>query len=150
GHQLNDLRESLGPEDPDFIKMFGIVVVLTNLADNPQTDAMSRTAQMLLVRDALWTMYRENAVVRDFVDRRVKQFNGDANLLDAMLAHQWFQFTFWRVATKEINYQRFFNINELISLRMEDERVFDFVHRLVLGLLKDRKIQGLRIDHVDG
>ena len=150
GHQLSDLQEHLGADDPDFIKMFGIVVVLTNLADNAQADPLSRTAQMLLARDALWTMYRENPAVKNFVERQVREFNGDANLLDAMLAHQWFQFAYWRVATKEINYQRFFNINELISLRMEDDRVFDFVHRLILGLLKEGKIQGLRIDHVDG
>jgi (1->4)-alpha-D-glucan 1-alpha-D-glucosylmutase len=149
-HQLNELKERLGADDPDFIKLFGIVVVLTNLADDPQSDPLARTAQMLLARDALWTMYHENPAVRDFVDRRVQEFNGDVNLLDAMLAQQWFQFTYWRVATKEINYQRFFNINELISLRMEDERVFDYVHRLALGLLNEGKIHGLRIDHVDG
>jgi (1->4)-alpha-D-glucan 1-alpha-D-glucosylmutase len=149
-HDLNELKERLGADHPDFIKMLGIVVVLTNLADDPKADPLSRTAQMLLARDALWAMYRDNPAVRQFVDRRVRQFNEDANLLDAMLAQQWFQFTYWRVATKEINYQRFFNINELISLRMEDERVFDYVHRLALGLLADGKIHGLRIDHVDG
>ncbi|MEN3330824.1 MAG: (1-_4)-alpha-D-glucan 1-alpha-D-glucosylmutase [Blastocatellia bacterium] len=149
-HQLSELRERLGAEDSDFIKMLGIVIVLTNLADDPKADPLSRTAQMLLARDALWSMYRDNPAVREFVDRRVQQFNGDIDLLDAMLAQQWFQFTYWRVATKEINYQRFFNINELISLRMEDERVFEFVHRLALGLLNDGKIHGLRIDHVDG
>ena len=72
------------------------------------------------------------------------------NLLDGLLSQQWFQLTYWRVATKEINYQRFFNINELISLRMEDERVFEFIHNLVLSLLSEGKIDGLRIDHVDG
>jgi (1->4)-alpha-D-glucan 1-alpha-D-glucosylmutase len=149
-HQLNELKERLGAEDSDFIKMLGIVIVLTNLADDPKADPLSRTAQMLLARDALWAMYRDNPAVREFVDHRVQEFNGDIDLLDAMLAQQWFQFTYWRVATKEINYQRFFNINELISLRMEDERVFDFVHRLALSLLNDGKINGLRIDHVDG
>jgi (1->4)-alpha-D-glucan 1-alpha-D-glucosylmutase len=149
-HNLNELKEQLGGEDVDFIKMLGIVIVLTNLADKSQADPLSRTAQMLLARDALWMMYRDNPAVREFVDRRVREFSLDADLLDAMLAQQWFQFTYWRVATKEINYQRFFNINELISLRMEDKRVFDHVHRLALGLLNEGKIHGLRIDHVDG
>ncbi|HKP14291.1 MAG TPA: malto-oligosyltrehalose synthase, partial [Blastocatellia bacterium] len=149
-HQLNELKDRLGAEDPDFIKMHGIVVVLANLADDSKADPLSRTAQMLLARDALWAMYHENPAVREFVDCRVQEFNADPDLLDAMLAQQWFQFTYWRVATKEINYQRFFNINELISLRMEDERVFDSVHRFALGLLNEGKIAGLRIDHVDG
>jgi (1->4)-alpha-D-glucan 1-alpha-D-glucosylmutase len=149
-HNLNELKEQLGGEDVDFIKMLGIVIVLTNLADKAQADPLSRTAQMLLARDALWMMYRDNPAVREFVDRRVREFSRDADLLDAMLAQQWFQFTYWRVATKEINYQRFFNINELISLRMEDKRVFDHVHRMVLGWLNEGRIQGLRIDHVDG
>ena len=149
-HGLNELKKRLGEYDTDFIKMYGVVLVLTNLSEESNFEPLARTAQMLLAQDALWNMYRYNLTIREFVDRQVAEFNRDVNLLDGLLSQQWFQLTYWRVATKEINYQRFFNINELISLRMEDKHVFEFVHNLVLGLLSEGKIDGLRIDHVDG
>ncbi len=149
-HGLNELKKRLGEYDTDFIKMYGVVLVLTNLSEESNFEPLARAAQMLLAQDALWNMYRYNPAIREFVDEGIAQFNRDVNLLDGLLSQQWFQLTYWRVATKEINYQRFFNINELISLRMEDVRVFEFIHNLVLGLLSEGKIDGLRIDHVDG
>lgn len=149
-HGLDELRERLGEEDASFIKLFGISSVLTNLSDDPNAEQMARTSQMILARDSLWDTYRDNPVIREFVNRQVAEFNREVNLLDDLFAQQWFQFTYWRVATKEINYQRFFNINELISLRMEDERVFESIHKLVFSLLSEGRIDGLRIDHVDG
>jgi (1->4)-alpha-D-glucan 1-alpha-D-glucosylmutase len=149
-HGLNDLKKQLGEEDTDYIKMFGIVHVLTNLSEESNQEPLARTAQMILARDALRSMHRDNPAIGEFVDERAIKFNSDVNLLDGLLSQQWFQLTYWRVATKEINYQRFFNINELISLRMEDKRVFDFIHRLAFNLLSRGRIDGLRIDHVDG
>ncbi|HKS39619.1 MAG TPA: malto-oligosyltrehalose synthase [Blastocatellia bacterium] len=149
-HGLSELREQLGEEDASFIKLLGIASVLTGLSDDPNVDQMARTSQMILARDSLSDTYRDNSVIREFVNRQVSEFNRDVNLLDDLLAQQWFQLTYWRVATKEINYQRFFNINELISLRMEDERVFESIHKFVFSLLSEGKIDGLRIDHIDG
>ncbi len=149
-HGLQELKRRLGEYDTDFIKMYGVVLVLTNLSEESNHEPLARTAQMLLAQDALWNMYRQNYAIREFVDGQIAEFNRDVNLLDGLLSQQWFQLTYWRVATKEINYQRFFNINELISLRMEDKHVFEFIHNLVLGLLSEGKIDGLRIDHVDG
>ena len=56
----------------------------------------------------------------------------------------------WRVAAEEINYRRFFNINELAGLRMELPELFDATHRLIFGLIDEGDLQGLRIDHIDG
>ncbi|HKY05745.1 MAG TPA: malto-oligosyltrehalose synthase, partial [Blastocatellia bacterium] len=95
-------------------------------------------------------LYDGNETFRDFLDENVRRFNSQIDLLDRLLLDQWFRLSFWKVATKEINYQRFFNINELISLRMEDEKVFRHIHRLLFGMLGERLIDGLRIDHVDG
>ena len=61
-----------------------------------------------------------------------------------------YRLSFWKVAAEEINYRRFFNINELISLRVEDEKVFRETHALVFKLISEGKINGLRIDHIDG
>jgi len=70
--------------------------------------------------------------------------------LDALLLQQHYRLAFWRVGPEEINYRRFFDINDLVSLRMELREVFEATHQLVLQLLKEEKVTGLRIDHPDG
>ncbi|HZD41559.1 MAG TPA: malto-oligosyltrehalose synthase, partial [Terriglobales bacterium] len=70
--------------------------------------------------------------------------------LDQLLGQQFYRLSFWKVATEEINYRRFFNINELISLRTEDPRVFNATHAFLFHLMDEGKITGLRIDHIDG
>ena len=78
---------------------------------------------------------------------------GDAasfDALHALLEVQAFRLTGWRVAADDINYRRFFDINELAALRAEDPQVFTESHRLVLRLVGERKIDALRIDHPDG
>jgi malto-oligosyltrehalose synthase len=71
---------------------------------------------------------------------------GLRNLLDA----QHYRLSFWREAATRINWRRFFDINQLVALRMEREEVFAAYHRLVLALLRDGIIDGVRVDHVDG
>jgi (1->4)-alpha-D-glucan 1-alpha-D-glucosylmutase len=70
--------------------------------------------------------------------------------LEELLNAQWYRLAYWRVASDEINYRRFFDINELAAIRVEDPRVFEQVHRLVAGLLARGLVTGLRIDHPDG
>ncbi len=70
--------------------------------------------------------------------------------LHALLEAQSFRLTSWRVAADDINYRRFFDINELAALRTEDPQVFADSHRLVLRLVAERKVDALRIDHPDG
>ncbi|CAN5252892.1 malto-oligosyltrehalose synthase [soil metagenome] len=70
--------------------------------------------------------------------------------LHDLLERQFYRLAFWRVATQEINYRRFFDINDLAGLRIEDQSLFQRIHRLVLRLIAEGKLDGLRIDHVDG
>ena len=70
--------------------------------------------------------------------------------LDALLSQQNFRLAYWRVSADEINYRRFFDINDLAGLRVEDAEVLGQTHRLVFDLIASGRIQGLRIDHVDG
>jgi (1->4)-alpha-D-glucan 1-alpha-D-glucosylmutase len=70
--------------------------------------------------------------------------------LDALLSAQPYRLCSWRVAAEQINYRRFFDVNALAALRMEDEPVFAAAHGLVLELIGNGTIQGLRLDHVDG
>ncbi|HET9207315.1 MAG TPA: malto-oligosyltrehalose synthase, partial [Burkholderiaceae bacterium] len=74
----------------------------------------------------------------------------DLNALDALLDAQAYRLAHWRVAADEINYRRFFDINELAALRMERPEVFEATHALVLSLAASGAVAGFRIDHSDG
>ena len=67
-----------------------------------------------------------------------------------LLERQHYRLAWWRLANDEINWRRFFDINELAALRVEDEEVFEAVHATVLRLYAEGVIDGLRIDHIDG
>jgi (1->4)-alpha-D-glucan 1-alpha-D-glucosylmutase len=73
-----------------------------------------------------------------------------ADRLDALLMSQHYRLAYWRVSADEINYRRFFDINDLAGLRVEDAEVLAQTHRFVFELIASGKVQGLRIDHVDG
>ena len=74
---------------------------------------------------------------------------GRARLRD-LLARQHYELAFWRSAQRDLNYRRFFDVNELICLRVEKADVFEATHAKVLQLVGDGMIDGLRVDHIDG
>ena len=97
-----------------------------------------------------------NSAVREFVTENGAAFNGTPgdprsfDRLDDLLARQCYRLSFWRVALDEINYRRFFDVNDLAALSAEREEVFDATHELIFRLIDEGKIDGLRIDHPDG
>jgi (1->4)-alpha-D-glucan 1-alpha-D-glucosylmutase len=84
------------------------------------------------------------------IDAEVSALNDDQQALHALLERQNYRLAYWRAASRELGYRRFFDINTLAGLRMEDERVFEDTHFLILRRLKDGVLDGLRIDHIDG
>jgi (1->4)-alpha-D-glucan 1-alpha-D-glucosylmutase len=76
---------------------------------------------------------------------------GTENLPMARLVEeQHYRLAYWRVANEELNYRRFFDVGSLVAVRVEDPDVFDATHRLIVSLVKDGTLQGLRVDHPDG
>jgi (1->4)-alpha-D-glucan 1-alpha-D-glucosylmutase len=152
--KLSGLKLRLGQDNPDFSKLLGILYVLKTLPSSE--DPQERYDQTNFIKRTLWELYRDNEDVKKFLDTNIRIFNGTKgnpesfNLLDDLLVQQFFRLSYWKVATEEINYRRFFSINELICLRVEDEDVFDERHKLIFGLMQEGIISGLRIDHVDG
>jgi (1->4)-alpha-D-glucan 1-alpha-D-glucosylmutase len=110
------------------------------------------------VKGLLWELYATYPWVKSHVDDALKEINigdeerdgGDVEALDQVLAQQNFRLSYWKVGTEELNYRRFFSINDLICLRVEEEEVFEETHRLLFDLIGEGTIQGIRIDHVDG
>jgi (1->4)-alpha-D-glucan 1-alpha-D-glucosylmutase len=92
----------------------------------------------------------EKPEVARALDEAVAAVNADPDRLDELLQRQNYRLAFWRTAGQELDYRRFFDVHTLISLRMEDERVFADTHALVLRWLRDGVLDGLRIDHPDG
>ncbi|HUK40873.1 MAG TPA: malto-oligosyltrehalose synthase [Candidatus Acidoferrales bacterium] len=147
-------RRKLGRQHPDLIKLLGVLYTIKNLPSHEEN--RERADQIAFIKSMFWGLYTGNDEIKALFDQNIAVFNGrpgDAesfNALDHLLGQQYYRLSFWKVATEEINYRRFFNINDLISLRIEDWEVFDVAHALLLKLVQEGKITGLRIDHIDG
>lgn len=153
-YRLSALKTKLGKDHPDIIKFLGLVFIIKGLSSDDEHS--SWYDQVFFVKSILWELYEQSPQIKDFLDENIRSFNGEKgkpesyNMLDSLLHEQHYRLSFWKVATEEINYRRFFNINGLISLKMEKKAVFDFKHGLMLDLYRKKYIQGFRIDHVDG
>jgi (1->4)-alpha-D-glucan 1-alpha-D-glucosylmutase len=153
-HGLESLKKRLGRNHPDFIKLLGILYVLKTLSS--QEGEEDGYEQISFIKNTLWELYTRCEEIREYIEENLLVFNGGkdpadrARRLDSLLSEQMFRLSFWKVATEEINYRRFFSINDLISLRVEREEVFRRVHALTLKLVEDGTITGLRVDHIDG
>ena len=151
---LGALRRKLGAEHAGYLKLLGALYVLKNLP--PKEEGKERSDQINFVKRMLWELYTTNGEIQEFIDANVARLNGQKgkpesfNDLDQLLSEQLFRLSFWKVATEEINYRRFFNVNELISVRIEDEKVFRETHSFIFKLVREGKITGLRVDHIDG
>ncbi len=124
-------------------------------APNVQAQALARVRTNELKQRLAHLVQQEPAVMQA-AQAVLQQINGTPGQpasferLHRLLEEQSYRVAFWRVATHEINYRRFFDINELAGLRMEHPELFELTHRLVFQLFAEGKLQGLRIDHIDG
>ncbi|MGA8708356.1 MAG: malto-oligosyltrehalose synthase [Steroidobacteraceae bacterium] len=104
----------------------------------------------------LANLVQAHADVREALYSRLTRFQGRAGELagwrelDTLIQRQHWRLAYFRVAADDINYRRFFNINDLAGLRIELPEVFDHAHQRVLRLVREGVIDGLRIDHIDG
>jgi (1->4)-alpha-D-glucan 1-alpha-D-glucosylmutase len=107
-------------------------------------------------KERLAALLATNPPLRAAVETAIRELNGtpgDGPSYDALhelLERQCYRLAYWRVAAEDINYRRFFDVNDLAALRMENPAVFDATHGLVLELVREGKLDGLRIDHPDG
>lgn len=95
-------------------------------------------------------LLHQDASVVEAIDAEVAAINADVETLDRLLDAQNYRIAFWRTAGRELDYRRFFDINTLVGLRVEDPQVFADSHELILRWVKQGVIDGLRVDHPDG
>jgi (1->4)-alpha-D-glucan 1-alpha-D-glucosylmutase len=103
-----------------------------------------------LLRARLARLCASHPAIAAAIDAEIAALNRDPDALDELLSRQNYRLAFWRAGAEELSYRRFFDIQTLAGLRAEDERVFADTHRLILQLVADGELDGLRIDHVDG
>ena len=153
-HNLGHLARVIGRRNPDFIKLLGILYLIKSAPS--ETKGKERYDQIAFVKGILWELYTENSDVKEFIDGNIKFFNGEAgspesfNPLDSLLSEQFYRLAFWKVGAEEINYRRFFTVNELISVKIQEIKIFHKAHALVSQLIEEGKVTGIRIDHIDG
>ncbi len=154
-----ELVEQLDPDDEQLHELQSILTALTHLPERSETDpekVQERQREKEVVKRRLRGLDDSSGSVREAIGRAVRLFAGSRgqpasfDRLDALLERQPYRLAHWQVAAEEINYRRFFDINDLVALRQEDPRVFEETHRLVLDLAREGKVTGLRIDHPDG
>lgn len=102
------------------------------------------------IKRMVFEVYRDHFEPRAAVEAALREISEDPRRLDALLEKQAYRLAFWKMAFEEINYRRFFDINELVCLRVEEEDVFAARHKTTFQLITDGKVTGLRVDHIDG
>jgi (1->4)-alpha-D-glucan 1-alpha-D-glucosylmutase len=156
---IERLDQVLSRENEHFQELLSILTALSYLP--PRTEISperieERFREKEIIKKRIATLYGGCSEVRSVIEETIRTFNGivgephSFDLLDGLIDSQPYRPAFWRVATEEINYRRFFDINDLAAIRVELQEVFDDTHRLLFRLLADGRIAGLRIDHPDG
>jgi len=158
-HRAEVLKAGLAPDQPSYVEFLSIITALNYLPLHTEKSGekkAERHREKEIVKKRLLTLCQDSPEVRAFVNDNVQIFNGTKgdprsfDLLDALLSKQAWRLAYWRVAMEEINYRRFFDVNGLAAIRMEDPTVFTETHRLIFRLVRDGSVTGLRIDHPDG
>lgn len=120
--------------------------------DRGAAGARERAVAAARLRQGLVDLVAQRRAAGGAIESALQRLNAapEHDALHALLEAQPWRLGFWRVAADEINYRRFFDINELAALRVEDEEVFEATHALALDLTAAGIVDGLRIDHPDG
>jgi len=103
-----------------------------------------------VLREQLRHLLEDDPFATTAIDQVVADMNADPDALHALLDMQNYRLAWWRSGDRDLGYRRFFDIDTLIALRMEDEQVFQDTHRRVLEWVREGVVEGLRIDHPDG
>ena len=133
----------LGHQHPALDRMADLFLDLPQW--RPQVAERARALKSELV-----ALANKDEGARTAIEARVEELNSDWRELDRLIRDQFWRVAFFRVAEDEINYRRFFNINDLAGLRIEASPVFDHVHARIFRMIENGEINGLRIDHIDG
>ncbi|MBA3964099.1 MAG: malto-oligosyltrehalose synthase, partial [Chthoniobacterales bacterium] len=160
-HVLQIALEQLSEnkEEEFYAELQSILTALEYLPRRTEKDPeriAERAREKEIIKRRLERRCEEAPEVQAAIEKALTIINGTPgdprsfDSLDALLGDQAYRLAFWRVAAEEINYRRFFDVNDLAAIRMELPEVFDAAHQLLLELVGGGAVTGLRIDHPDG
>jgi (1->4)-alpha-D-glucan 1-alpha-D-glucosylmutase len=153
------LKERLGDNDEHVLELESILTALSHLAPADEKDegrVRERQREKEVIGRRLVALTDASDAARDVIEACRQEINGIKGVprsfdrLEELLAQQSYRLCYWRVASDEINYRRFFDVNELAAIRVERPEVFAAVHALIFELIQGGHIDGLRVDHSDG
>ncbi|HTM56357.1 MAG TPA: malto-oligosyltrehalose synthase [Pirellulales bacterium] len=156
---LDFISEELGPDVPERMEFESIITGLEHLpkrSARSAEDFQERHRESEVARRRLWTLLGASPPIAGALERAIVEYNGQRgepasfDRLEAFINDQPYRLCYWRVATDEINYRRFFDVDALAAIRVEDPEVFDAVHETVLRFIASGWVTALRIDHADG
>jgi (1->4)-alpha-D-glucan 1-alpha-D-glucosylmutase len=129
----------------------GVAIEISDLVSGDSTVTNSR-----FLKETLARIHQESEEFRNALVSVISKLNGDGSdassfdALDSLLDAQYYRLAYWRIASEKINYRRFFDVTDLVGVRIENPEVFEARYRRILDLVVEGKVTGLRIDHIDG
>ena len=158
-HCTDALAAKLGAQNPDLLEFQSLITAFGHLPGRREANSdriAERNRDKEIDKRRLVELCARSQEIATCILRAVDLINGKPadpasfEELHELIKAQTFRLANWRVASDDINYRRFFDTNDLAGICVENETVFQATHRLVLGLMADGKVDGLRIDHPDG
>jgi (1->4)-alpha-D-glucan 1-alpha-D-glucosylmutase len=155
----SQLQAQLGDSNEDLLELQSLISAFGHLPGRSNSEPEKRAERN---RDkeinkkrlaALCARSRQVASAIEATSSKMNGIPGEPESFDALhdlIKNQAFRLAYWRVAADDINYRRFFDVNDLAAVRQENEAVFTQTHEFVLQLLREERVDGLRIDHPDG
>lgn len=153
------LEQELSAQNQCVLELQSLIAAFDHLPGRTDESPDKRTERIRdkeINKRRLAALCAQSPEILNFVQQNVREINGTPGRtetfeqLHALIKTQAYRLAYWRVAADDINYRRFFDINDLAGIRMENPAVFEATHRFVLELIKQGKLNGLRIDHPDG
>lgn len=145
---LSLIAESEDSRELGFIASALEYLPLPSSTDRENTKRRKRDKEVL--QKQLSLLLVESPHISRILDEEIDKINQDPERMDILLENQNYRLAYWRLSRSDLSYRRFFNINDLIALRIEEQYVFDDTHLLIKHWMENCTIDGVRIDHPDG
>ena len=123
---------------------------LPNPSFEDRRTVLARHRDKMVLNDLMARLCADDDGACQAIDRAVSEWNANIDVLDEFLNSQNYRLAYWKTADQQLGYRRFFDVNNLIGLRMERQHVFEETHALVLDWLHRGVLDGVRVDHPDG
>ena len=158
-HCADTLAAKLGEQNPDLLEFQSLITAFGHLPGRQELSSdriAERNRDKDIHKRRLAALSARSAEIAASISGAVDLINGNPadpasfEELHELIKAQTFRLANWRVASDDINYRRFFDTNDLAGICVENEAVFQATHRLVLSMVADGKVDGLRVDHPDG